>query len=128
MRSLMGWRFKVYEDGVKVLGDWCQNERMEMTYIVINNIFLTPFLSFFLFLLQATVNPSSPSPVALESIYQLSKGKTVVARWIKWFKSATFQAYIPEVLSKMQICLKRFLLTANWKEIRAVFIHGDGIK
>lgn len=63
-----------------MLGDWCQNERMEMTYIVINNIFLTPFLSFFLFLLQATVNPSSPSPVALESIYQLSKGKTVVAR------------------------------------------------
>lgn len=63
-----------------MLGDWCQNERMEMTYIVINNIFLTPFLSFFLFLLQATVNPSSPSPVVLESIYQLSKGKTVVAR------------------------------------------------
>ena len=27
------------EDGVKVLGDWCQNERMEMTYIVIINIF-----------------------------------------------------------------------------------------
>lgn len=29
----------MYEDGVKVLGDWCQNESMEMTYIVINNIF-----------------------------------------------------------------------------------------
>lgn len=64
-----------------MLGDWCQNERMEMTYIVIINIFFNifPFL-FFLFLLQATVNPSSPSPVALESIYQISKGKTVVAR------------------------------------------------